>query len=85
MNTMTDDQLWELADTVFGRHGIDGDKLVQSTEPLENFIKKWGRPDNNFNGLNEWIDIQTRKGARRGDLVVYEIHGVTVSHFNGEA
>lgn len=85
MTTLTEDQLWDIADVVFAGHGIDGDKLVQSTEPLQNFVTQWGQPDRNFNGVNEWNNLQTRKGARRGDLVVYEIDGGTVSHFGGEA
>ncbi len=81
----TDDQLEAIADT-FDTVGylVCGSDLVFTTETVADFIAKWGTPAEK-EGFYMWTDIQTRKGATRGDLVVTEFDGQTVTYFTGQA
>lgn len=58
--------------------------LLSVNESLADFEAKWGRGSKQKTGLRVWDGIQTRKGARRGLLLVLEIEGGTLSHFDGE-
>lgn len=86
-NTMNEIELEEMAETVFERAGYDvvGANIVESSDTLQDFITKWGQPHNIIGNASVWENLQTRKGAVRGDLVVVETESGSATYFSGQA
>ena len=69
-------------------HWIDESDVVSTNESVDNFITTWGQASiekTESGDLYTWSNIQTRKGAERGDLMVMPVNGGTVSYFSGQA
>ena len=84
---MNEIELDALAETVFAQagYGVVGSNLIESSDDLGDFIKKWGKPHTSVGDASVWENLQTRKGATRGDLVVVEFNGGSLSYFSGRA
>ena len=65
--------------------GVTENNLVAAADSVADFVQRWGKPDSTRNGMRVWWNVQTRKGCARGDLVVAEVQGGTISYFSGEA
>lgn len=90
MNITDQTQIEEYVLSTSG-HFIDFDELSTTNEILEDFISKWGTPDStdtSETGVtgSVWENIQTRKGAARGDLIVLEFEDEKgcLAYFSGQ-
>ncbi len=81
-------------------YSITFESLTESFDSVTDFKRKWGMPDSigtwttdphsdrQLPAIWVWENIQTRRGAARGDLIVIEHPTdeiVTLSYFTGEA
>lgn len=65
------------------------EQVAQTRDTVADFIEKWGQPadtqEYSFGTLLIWNDLQTRKGARRGDLYVMDFGEARAAYFSGQA
>ena len=66
-------------------YGIDESEAAATDTTLEDFVSQWGDPQFQDGALSVWYDIQTRKGARRGDLMVMPVEGGSLAYFSGQS
>lgn len=61
--------------------------VAATADTVDSFREIWGTPTDidADTGVAVWENIQVRKGARRGDLVVFPIDGGSISYFGGES
>lgn len=64
-------------------------EVTQTRDTVASFIEKWGAPHetevSRFGKLLIWNDLQTRKGARRGNLYVMDFGNARAAYFGGES
>ena len=84
----------EMADSSTEFEAIDDRMLIaesavtQTAESVSNFVAARGPATVEVCGpvkLHVWRNVQTRKGARRGDLFVADFGDYRLAHFSGEA
>ena len=66
----------------------NADQVVETRDQIADFIAKWGQPEKEeygFGTLYFWRNVQARKGARRGDLMVMDFTTARAAFFSGEA
>jgi len=68
---------------------IAPDDVTTTRDTLANFVEQWGAPDGatDYGKLpfTIWEDIQTRKGAQRGDLLVMDCGEFRLAYFSGQS
>lgn len=66
---------------------IDPANVTTTRDTMENFVEKWGQPDYENTYGNQrfamWEHLQTRKGAREGDLFVSDLGEFRLTSFDG--
>lgn len=64
------------------------DDVAETAETVEDFRARWGAPRQARSAGHTvfcWDNVQTRRGATRGDLRVVDFGDARAVHFSGEA
>lgn len=67
---------------------LNPEKVVETRESVEDFVRRWGRPTETLCGehtVYSWKRVQTAPGKARGDLDVVDFGDARAVYFSGEA